>query len=55
MASGIVALMRHLGHDRFSVAGHDRGSLAAFRTAMDYPDVISRLVIMDSLPSTWSG
>ena len=42
--------MRHLGHDRFSVVGHDRGALVAFRTAMDHPDAVKRLVVMDGLP-----
>lgn len=46
----VVALMRHLGHDRFSVVGHDRGALVAFRTAMDHPDTVKRLVVMDGLP-----
>jgi haloacetate dehalogenase len=50
MAADVVALMRHLGHDRFAVVGHDRGSLAAFRTAMDHPHAVTRLVIMDGLP-----
>jgi haloacetate dehalogenase len=50
MAGDVVALMRHLGHDRFSVAGHDRGALVAFRTAMDHPDAVERLVVMDGLP-----
>jgi haloacetate dehalogenase len=50
MAGDVVALMRYLGHDRFSVVGHDRGALAAFRTAMDYPDQVERLVVMDGLP-----
>jgi len=50
MAKDVIALMRHLGYDRFSIAGHDRGSLVAFRAAMDYPDRIERLVIMDGLP-----
>jgi haloacetate dehalogenase len=50
MAGDVVTLMRHLGHDRFSIVGHDRGSLVAFRTAMDYPDNVVRLVIMDGLP-----
>ena len=50
MAGDVVALMRNLGHDRFSVVGHDRGSLVAFRTAMDHPDVVERLVVMDGLP-----
>jgi len=47
-----MALMRHLGRDRFSVVGHDRGALVAFRTAMDHPDEVERLVVMDGLPVT---
>jgi len=39
----MVALMHELGHDRFSVIGHDRGALVAFRAALDYPDVITHL------------
>jgi len=50
MASDVVALMRQLGHDRFAVVGHDRGSLVAFRTAMDHPEAVTRLVVMDGLP-----
>jgi haloacetate dehalogenase len=50
MAGDIVGLMTHLGHDRFAVVGHDRGSLVAFRTAMDHPDRVSHLVVMDGLP-----
>jgi haloacetate dehalogenase len=48
----VAALMRHLGRDRFSVAGHDRGALVAFRAAMDYPAAVERLVVMDGLPVT---
>ncbi|GAA1642566.1 alpha/beta fold hydrolase [Actinoplanes couchii] len=50
MAADVVALMARLGHDRFAVVGHDRGSLVAFRTAMDHPDRVSHLVVMDGLP-----
>ena len=50
MAGDIVALMSYLGHDRFAVVGHDRGALAAFRTAMDHPDAVTHLVVMDGLP-----
>lgn len=50
MAADVVALMRHLGHSRFAVVGHDRGSLVALRAALDHPDAVSRLVIMDGLP-----
>jgi haloacetate dehalogenase len=50
MAADGVALMRALGHEPFALAGHDRGALVAFRLAMDHPEVVSRLVIMDGLP-----
>jgi haloacetate dehalogenase len=50
MAADVVALMRHLGHDRFAVVGHDRGALVAFRAAMDHPGTVERLVVMDGLP-----
>jgi haloacetate dehalogenase len=50
MAATVVALMRQLGHDRFAVAGHDRGSAVAYRAALDQPDAVSHLVVMDGLP-----
>jgi haloacetate dehalogenase len=50
MARDVIRLMHHLGHERFAVAGHDRGSLVAFRAAVDHPELIDRLVIMDGLP-----
>lgn len=50
MARDVALLMSHLGHDRFAVVGHDRGALVAFRAAMDYPNLITHLVVMDGLP-----
>jgi haloacetate dehalogenase len=50
MAGDVVRLMAHLGHERFAVVGHDRGALVAFRTAMDHPEAVSHLVVMDGLP-----
>jgi haloacetate dehalogenase len=50
MAGDVLALMRHLGHDRFAVVGHDRGSYVAFRLALDAPQALSRLVVLDSVP-----
>jgi haloacetate dehalogenase len=50
MANDVVSLVRHLGHEQFAVVGHDRGSLVAFRTAMDHPRAVTRLVVMDGLP-----
>lgn len=50
MARDVVGLMQQLGHERFAVVGHDRGALVAFRTAMDHPDRVTQLVVMDGLP-----
>jgi haloacetate dehalogenase len=50
MARDAVRLMSLLGHERFAVVGHDRGALVAFRTAMDHPDRVAHLVVMDGLP-----
>jgi haloacetate dehalogenase len=50
MAADVVALMRRLGHERFAVAGHDRGSAVAYRTALDHQARVTRLVVMDGLP-----
>jgi haloacetate dehalogenase len=50
MARDCVTLMRALGHDRFAVVGHDRGAYVAFRCALDHPDAVSALVVMDAVP-----
>ena len=50
MAHDIVRLLSHLGHDRFALVGHDRGAYVAFRAAMDHPDVITSLVVLDAIP-----
>jgi haloacetate dehalogenase len=50
MARDVVALMRSLGHERFAVVGHDRGSYVAYRTALDHPDAVTHLVTLDSVP-----
>ena len=50
MAGDVVALMRRLGHERFAVVGHDRGSYVAMRMAMDHPDAVTHLAVLDCLP-----
>jgi haloacetate dehalogenase len=50
MGADVVALMRRLGHEQFAVVGHDRGSSVAYRTALDHPHAVTRLVVMDGLP-----
>lgn len=49
-AADCVALMRRLGFERFALVGHDRGSYTAFRTAMDHPDAVTRLAVLDGVP-----
>lgn len=49
-ARDCVELMARLGHERFALVGHDRGSYTAFRCAMDRPDVITHLAILDGVP-----
>ena len=52
MARDQVALMRQLGFERFSVAGHDRGGRCAYRMALDFPDHVLRLAVLDILPTS---
>jgi haloacetate dehalogenase len=51
MARDVVALMEHLGHARFAVAGHDRGGRVAYRLALDHPDRVRRLAVLDLIPT----
>jgi pimeloyl-ACP methyl ester carboxylesterase len=45
-----VELMRSLGYDRFGVVSHDRGSRCGYRLALDHPDAVTRLAVMDIIP-----
>lgn len=49
-ARDCVALMKHLGFERFAIVGHDRGSYTAFRTAMDHPFAVTHLAVLDGVP-----
>ncbi|MFJ9706562.1 alpha/beta fold hydrolase [Streptomyces sp. NPDC101234] len=51
MAADVVALARALGHERFALAGHDRGALVAFRAGLDHPDAVTHLALLDVLPT----
>jgi haloacetate dehalogenase len=51
MARDAMVLMRHFGFDRFDVAGHDRGGRVAYRLALDHPDAVRRLSILDIIPT----
>ncbi|MEO1719514.1 MAG: alpha/beta hydrolase [Pseudomonadota bacterium] len=51
MGRDMVALMAALGHDRFVVMGHDRGARVAYRLALDTPDAITALIVLDIIPT----
>ena len=55
MAADVVAVARALGHDRFALAGHDRGALVAIRAGLDHPGAVTHLASLDVLPNldTW--
>jgi haloacetate dehalogenase len=48
--------MAVLGHERFAVAGHDRGGRVAYRMALDHPDRVSAAAVLDVVPTgeVWS-
>lgn len=50
VARDIVTVARQLGHERFHLAGHDRGSYVALRLALDHPERVDRIALMDCLP-----
>ena len=51
MALDAIASMRAMGHERFSVAGHDRGGRVAYRLALDHPEAVERIAVLDILPT----
>jgi haloacetate dehalogenase len=51
MARDQVELMRQLGFERFAVAGHDRGGRCAYRMALDHPERIEKLAVLDIVPT----
>jgi haloacetate dehalogenase len=50
MAEDMIAAMAELGFDRFALAGHDRGGRVAYRLALDQPDRVARLALLDIVP-----
>ncbi|NIA68148.1 alpha/beta hydrolase [Pelagibius litoralis] len=51
MAAEQVAVMAHLGFDRFALVGHDRGARVVRRLALDHPGKVNRLAVMDIVPA----
>lgn len=51
MAADMAALMTTLGHDTFRVGSHDRGSRVAHRLALDNPERVEQLAVLDIVPT----
>jgi haloacetate dehalogenase len=51
MAAELAALMQQLGHGRFAVVGHDRGTRVAYRLALDHPARITRVAVLNVIPT----
>ena len=51
MALDQVEVMKHFGFDRFPVAGHDRGGRVAHRMALDHPDTVTGIAVLDIVPT----
>nr|WP_255520408.1 alpha/beta hydrolase [Corynebacterium marambiense] len=51
MAADFIALMAHLGKEQFHVVAHDRGARAAYRMALDHPDAVLSVALLDILPT----
>jgi haloacetate dehalogenase len=56
LAADLVQAMSRLGHERFAVAGHDRGGRVAYRMALDHPDRVTAVATLDVVPTgeVWS-
>jgi len=51
MARDQIHVMEHLGFDSFLVAGHDRGGRCAYRMALDHPERVEKLAVLDIVPT----
>ena len=51
MAKDQIAIMRQLGFDRFFLCGHDRGGRVAHRLAVDHPEAVEKLILLDIAPT----
>jgi haloacetate dehalogenase len=51
MALDQVEVMKHFGFGKFAVVGHDRGGRVGHRLALDHPDKVTRLCVLDIIPT----
>jgi len=51
LASALIEAMTILGHTRFAMVGHDRGGRVAYRAALDHPDILTAVAVLDVVPT----
>jgi haloacetate dehalogenase len=51
MAADMIEAMAALGHERFAVAGHDRGGRVVHRMCLDHPERVVRAAVLDIVPT----
>lgn len=51
MSADMVKVMQELGFERFLVGAHDRGARVAHRMALDWPERVARLAVLDIAPT----
>jgi haloacetate dehalogenase len=51
MAGDLASVMESLGFDSFAVVGHDRGGRVGHRMALDFPDRVTKLAVLDIVPT----
>ena len=51
MAKDCVAVMKHLGHEKFYFIGHDRGARVGHRLCVDYPEKVIKAIFLDICPT----
>lgn len=51
MAKDVIRVVSALGHARFALIGHDRGARVAYRLALDHPGRVSKLALLDIIPT----
>ena len=51
MAEDMIEVMENLGHQRFFLAGNDRGARAAHRLCLDHAERVMKLCLLDSVPT----
>lgn len=49
----LTSRRKHLGFDEFFLVGHDRGGRVAHRLALDWPECVKKLMVLDIAPTLW--